>query len=262
LPAPRLQAYVSHYWLSRGNTAPLCPVLPDGAVDLVFTAGVRDPQAAVYGTATRRTDIALEAGAHYLGVSFRPGQSRHFLDTPARALTDGAAPADDVLRFDPAMMAAGFAGGRREVFALLDAMLERHLSHCPPARLPVDGVIDAIVAARGLLALPDAWAGGFRSPRQLERSFLDNVGVPAKFFAQVVRFRHAAVLVARSALPLAAVAAASGFADQSHMTNAFRRFAGLPPSAWARTNVVFLQDPRQPGAENLLRDQPLAGEEE
>jgi AraC-like DNA-binding protein len=37
-----------------------------------------------------------------------------------------------------------------------------------------------------------------------------------------------------SGASVAAAAAVSGFADQSHLTRAFRRFMGVPPERWRR----------------------------
>lgn len=254
LPAPRLQPYVSHYWLSRHNRDPVCPLLPDGAVDLVFTVDRSGTAATVHGTATARSDTPLQPGAHYLGISFRPGRSRHFLNASARALTDLAVPASGLLRFSYWGIGERLAGG--DVFGQLDRLLEACLAAHPPQGSDIDRVVDAILAARGRLALSQAWSAG-TSSRQLERRFLDQVGVPAKLFAQVVRFRHAAHLAAHSAMPLAEIAAETGYADQSHMTHAFRRFSGITPGAWPRKDVVFLQDRERGGADNGRPDQPL-----
>jgi AraC-like DNA-binding protein len=48
-----------------------------------------------------------------------------------------------------------------------------------------------------------------------------------------VRVERAKTLL-RSALPLAVVAQRTGFADQSHLTRAFRRLVGVTPGVFAR----------------------------
>ncbi|HSE48848.1 MAG TPA: helix-turn-helix domain-containing protein [Terriglobales bacterium] len=46
------------------------------------------------------------------------------------------------------------------------------------------------------------------------------------------RVARAAALLRETAAPLAEIALACGFADQSHFTNLFRRYQGLPPAAF------------------------------
>ena len=48
------------------------------------------------------------------------------------------------------------------------------------------------------------------------------------------RVEHAKRLLVTSALPLAEIAAACGFADQSHFTRAFSQLVGTGPGAWRR----------------------------
>lgn len=237
-PAPALRPYVSHYWLSRHNRDDRQTVLPDGAVDLVLVGDGASVQAGVYGTTTARQEVALASGAHYLGVRFHPGQSRHFLRAAAAELTDTHEPAQGLLAFDlqdlPEQLAAG------PVFALLDALLERHLQACPPSASPLD------LAIRGLArtGMPVAQAARVygKSLRQFERQFQLDVGVGPKLYARIARFQRAVQRLTDSTLTLAELAADLGYSDQSHMSHEFRRFAGLSPAAYARQPVDFLQD--------------------
>lgn len=98
-PSAPLRDFVSHYWLSFDNPDLTYPVLPDGAVDLVFQACGASAQSLIYGTTTTRTDISLARHSHYLGIRFRPGQSRHFMKAAAQELTDGCESAQGLLSF-------------------------------------------------------------------------------------------------------------------------------------------------------------------
>lgn len=238
LPAPALRPYVSHYWLSRHNREDRQAVLPDGAVDLVLVGAGASAQAWVYGTTTASQFVALEHGAHYLGVRFHPGQSRHFLRAAAAELTDTHEPAHGLLAFDlqdlPGQLVAG------PVFAGLDAVLERHLRACPPTASNLDAAIRSLAVTGTPVAQAARLYG--KSLRQFERQFQLDVGVGPKLYARIARFQRAARLLAGSPLTLAELAADLGYSDQSHMSHEFRRFAGLSPSAYARQPVDFLQD--------------------
>jgi AraC-like DNA-binding protein len=67
---------------------------------------------------------------------------------------------------------------------------------------------------------------------QFLRAFSCAFGLPPHAWAQQQRLARAEAWLARGA-PLAEAAAATGFADQSHMTRAFRRFRGYTPGRYA-----------------------------
>lgn len=66
------------------------------------------------------------------------------------------------------------------------------------------------------------------SERQLERRFLQRVGVTPKRFASLRRFERA-VALARTSSSLTAAALAAGYYDQSHFIREFRRLVGTSP---------------------------------
>ena len=67
---------------------------------------------------------------------------------------------------------------------------------------------------------------------QFLRAFATAYGLPPHAWAQQCRLARAQALI-RQGEPLACAALAAGFADQSHMTRAFRRFRGYTPGAYA-----------------------------
>lgn len=73
---------------------------------------------------------------------------------------------------------------------------------------------------------------------QVIRAFTAATGLPPHAYLVQRRIHLARRLIA-TGLSLAQTAAAAGFADQSHMTRAFRSCHGLTPGAWARN---FVQD--------------------
>lgn len=239
LPAPPLRAHVSHYWLSLDNRDNTHAIAPDGSVDVVLVVGASTCRVDVFGTTTRRKEMPLEPGCHYLGIRFRPGQSRHFLDVSARELTDAVHPAESVLIPSVRALAESMAGDAW--FARLDTMLLAHLRRRPALHSRIDDAIRHIEQSAGSVRIAELAELCCKSPRQFERNFLEVAGLPPKLFSEIVRFRRACALLACSNLTLAHIAADLGYADQSHFSHAFSRFQGAPPSR-ARANVVFLQD--------------------
>ena len=71
-------------------------------------------------------------------------------------------------------------------------------------------------------------------PAHLAREFRRVYRQSPATYLRKLRLEWAAALLARGERSLADVAAASGFADQSHFTRAFRRHTGLTPAAFRR----------------------------
>lgn len=82
------------------------------------------------------------------------------------------------------------------------------------------------------------------SPFHLLRMFRDAVGLPPHIYLTNVRVRRARCLLARG-VPIATVAAQTGFVDQSHLTRHFKRIVGVTPGQYQqmRKNI---QDVPQP----------------
>ncbi|MDO4794560.1 MAG: helix-turn-helix transcriptional regulator [Brachymonas sp.] len=302
LPAEPLRACISHYWLCLYNGDAHCAIVPDGAVDIVWPLGATDdaladgagqhigrntshpnkqahvpPQALVFGASRTRTLWPLLRGCHYLGIRFRPGQARHFLDVPASELTDAVHAADaallpslrglcqaggDFVSSIAATVASAIATGDASggigraaiapLWAQLDALLLAHVRRCPLRPTRMDELIRHMQATPTaehswrVAPLVDVYG---KSRRQFERHFLDAVGLSPKRFADVLRFQRALALLAQAHWPLAQIAAELGYADQSHFSRAFARFYGAPP-ARARQDAAFVQDVQHFTAQN------------
>lgn len=238
-PAVPLRRYISHYWLSPANNDTSYSIVPDGSVDVVLVIRASSCQIAVFGTTTKKTDVMLEIGSHYLGIRFRPGQSRHFMQVNTAELTDAIHTADDVLLPDLSQVTQ--VSSMDLWFALLDAILMQHLRQTPPCHARIDEVIRYIEASNHPLQVAELADLYCRSRRQFERTFLTTAGLPAKQFLQISRFRRAYWLLAHSAWSLSQIATMIGYSDQSHFTHEFSRFFGVPPSK-ARADVAFVQD--------------------
>lgn len=229
-PAPALRPFISHYWLSRDNRASEYAILPDAAVDLVLLGSSRE--ARLFGSVSRYCELPLAFGEHYLGVRFRPGQSRHFIRPAAGELTDREVPAEGLLRFD--LQPLQHSRSLEKPFALLDQLLLAHLARQPAERTRIDALITWLAAHPGEAGLDEAAKLFARSRRQLERMLADTLGLSASRYAAVLRLQHASALLRESPLPLIEVALAAGYCDQSHMSHDFRRLAGTTPGALRR----------------------------
>lgn len=73
------------------------------------------------------------------------------------------------------------------------------------------------------------------SHRYVSARFREQIGLTPKAAARVIRFEYAARAVRAAEAPLAQVAVAGGYADQSHFTREFLRLAGCTPRSYQLT---------------------------
>jgi len=94
--------------------------------------------------------------------------------------------------------------------------------------------------ARDLLDDPDIrladWAGRHDlAAETVSRGFSKVFGLTPAAFRTESRAHRAFVLIAGTSIPLAWVAAETGFSDQAHMSRAVAGLTGAPPSHWRRS---------------------------
>jgi transcriptional regulator GlxA family with amidase domain len=72
------------------------------------------------------------------------------------------------------------------------------------------------------------------SQSHFSRAFKESTGVPPYRWHLNARIKRAQELLLAGRLPIAQVAAATGFADQAHFTRVFVKVTGATPAAWQR----------------------------
>ncbi|MEU0095764.1 helix-turn-helix transcriptional regulator [Kribbella sp. NPDC006257] len=194
-------------------------ILPDGCMDLLWIEG----ELVVAGPDTRAYVSSSEAGVRFAAIRFAPGTAAGFLGVPAQELLDQQVPLADLWSVgrsrrlaDQVGKAAHPAPGLEEAaVALFDE---------PPDRL-IGQVVRGI--RRGV-AIPALANSVGLSERQLHRRSLQAFGYGPKMLDRVLRMNRA-LTNARTGLPLASVAAHTGYADQAHLTREVKALTGLPP---------------------------------
>jgi AraC-like DNA-binding protein len=191
-----------------------------------FAAGLHDRQ------------VTTEHGGRSFGihVDLSPTAAYMLFGLPMHSLAQRVVSLEDVLD-EPSLAdrlhdADGWAGR----FRLLDAIIAKRLAE---ARPPSAGVVwawqrlletDGSVAI-GTLAEQLGW-----SRKRIVARFREEVGLPPKTVARLLRFDRARTLAERRESPdWGRIAVECGYYDQSHLINAFRAVTG-------RTPGTFFQD--------------------
>lgn len=76
------------------------------------------------------------------------------------------------------------------------------------------------------------------TPSHLVRAFRRHQGISLSSYARRLRLEWAAEQLASTDEPVAEIALAAGFADQSHFTRVFRRQLGTPPASFRRSTKL------------------------
>ena len=232
LPRRQLRSSVECIWRTEPITDTRFDIIPDGSVDACFVLSEQKPRILLFGTTTKTSSYELEAGAVYFGVRFRPGKAGPFVREKACDLTDMQIEAPTFLGLTAEEMLEFKSHVDRR--ARLESALTRALSGCQEPSLGVfDHALSQIESRCGDIRVRDAAAACNLSERQLERLFMERIGVSPKLYMRILRFR--AVLNCLEDPPterpprLAEVAVSYGYVDQSHLMRDLQSFSHRLP---------------------------------
>ncbi|CAH0298979.1 hypothetical protein SRABI118_04329 [Massilia sp. Bi118] len=242
-PHPALAGHVACLWTSHAvpSGAPVRHrVLPDNCIDILWQD--RAPLGLVAGMMSRPHRVEVAAPVLTVAVRFLPGAARAFFDVPLDVLQDGHPGLSELWPRDEAEALAAALWERslsleQRLAVIEDALLRRlRFDDAERAGRLVRTAVGLIERAGGVLKV-EALASTLGVSRQhLALHFRERVGLNAKTFAMVCRFRRAsaALRVASGAIDWAGLAGECGYYDQSHLIHEFQQFAGETPEAFAR----------------------------
>ena len=234
-PHPALRAVVRTYWTLEGVAMPDQEerILPDGHGEIVIHLGdpfwhsnCPQPGSLWIGQMRTSTDLSPRGRVSAFGVSFTPHGAAAFTRFPQHETVDRIVPLEDVFPRDAWRERLGNEPSLAERVAAADEILLRRFQRPPDRRFTralaylgqTRASIDSLATQCGV------------SRRQLERQFRSTTGLSPKTMHRIFRFQR--TLGLRAAKPeesWAAIAAESGYYDQSHLIADFRQFSGGTP---------------------------------
>jgi AraC-like DNA-binding protein len=248
-PDPRLRGYVGDYqgYVEIGSPAPVRREVPIPLIPLIVNFGSPWKVAASpTGTYVAHDSFVagLSVGPAYVGaagpatciqVNLTPLGAHMFFGLSMHELANDVVPLESALPRAVGRLAEVLEDqdGWSERFALLDTIL---LARLAEARAPSPDVAWAwsiLERTHGRTPVGLLCDRLGRSRRHLAAQFREQVGLPPKTVARVMRFGHAISLLGGDAR-LTDVAFECGYYDQAHLNRDFREFAGTSPAAFAR----------------------------
>jgi len=243
-PPPALADYVECFWTSSGMKltadARKHRVLPDGCVDILFTAELHprgglssNCALSLVGTMTRYRDFILPANPFYVGIRFKPAAVTSMLSFPVYEITDETIPLAEVWGSEGERLLEKLyrAGSAMDCAQILRGVILRRL---PPRKSgeasAVSHAVEKIVTAGGNVAIDRLSASVNTSPRNLRRLVKAHAGIGPKRLCRVLRFRKLRRVLHDVVSPdWAALALECGYYDQAHLVNEFRELSGYTP---------------------------------
>jgi len=195
--------------------------LIDGDRHTSFVAGLHDRQ------------VTTEHPGRSLGmqINLEPLAARALVGAPLHELAGRVVPLDQVL--DGAVVERlADTGDWDSRFALLDATLAPRLADSRPSP-EVSWAWRRLRVTHGRVAIGELAAELGWSRKRIVARFRDEIGLPPKAVARLLRFEHARELA--GTMSWGELAFECGFSDQPHLIAEFRRITG-------RTPETFLQD--------------------
>ena len=247
-PDQRLRGYVGDYqgYVESGSPAPVRQEVPMPLVPLIVNFGSPWNVAAsatgphvsrdsfVAGLSVASAYVGAAGPARCMQVNLTPLGAHMFFGLPMHELANEVVPLEAALPrgVGPLAEALEDEDGWNERFALLDAIL---LARLAEARAPSPDVAWAwSILAKTHGTAPIGWICDRlgRSRRHLAARFREQVGLPPKTVARIMRFDRAVSLLGRRDARLTDIAFECGYFDQAHLSRDFREFAGVAPGAF------------------------------
>ncbi len=240
-PRPSLSGIVRCVWRYRSSVGEkrVEPIPPDGCPELIinlqspaFELGANgalhlQPAALFAGQLTKPLTLVVDGPVETIGVRFEPDGARDFFAAPMQRAADRRIPLTQIRTIDAAVLVRSLSAQDWErQSATAEDIIDVALA---PGREKDPLVADAI----SRLAENNPVAAGAVTLRQLQRRFVDRVGVSMREYRSIRRFRR--IFDEIDARPdWAQSALAAGYFDQAQMARDFRRYLGCTASQWAR----------------------------
>jgi AraC-like DNA-binding protein len=244
-PAPQLEGHVSSYYAFReAGPAPIRRREGPG-VDVVVVLAFEDgwtidddPHTSFVAGLYERQVLTENGGsADGMQINLAPLAAHRLFRVPMRTLAHRTVSLEEVLGSGADLLVERLAElDDAARFDLLDSFLSARLADAGPLDAGVAWAVGRLEATEGRIPVAALAEELGWSRRRLVARFQEQVGLPPKAVARLLRFEHARELGGRPDRPSwTDIAFECGYYDQSHLINEFRALTG-------RTPVTFFQD--------------------
>ena len=244
-PQPRLSRFIECFWTLQADTSPLPQterILPDGCVELIVNFGESflqheadresiQPQNFLVGQMTGPILISPTGVVDLIGIRFHPGGTVPFLQIPLHEITDQVVELSGLCpRLERKLWGASInLTTLEERVAAIEGVLISDVMKSKYESWALSLAAKQI-ECRGLISVDKLAQDAGVSARQLERRFLNEVGLGPKLLSRILRFQQVFRAVENCEVAWAPVAVECGYYDQAHLIRDFNQFAHQTPA--------------------------------
>ena len=252
-PSLPLSAFVDSIWYSERAALPHVRErsLPTGCADIVIPLrqdfivrfeSADEPQArhfvgaVVQGPHDRFSVRGMGGPSSVMGVHFKAGGSAAFFGGAFADLRNRTMLLEDIWGATAVELRQQLqeAKSAREKIRMLERHMLGRLGDVPARDSMVQFALDAFGARPSAASVAEVQLACGCTPAQFTRRFEAEVGLTPKRYARVLRFNALLPAIVRHGpRNWAALASASGYFDQAHLINEFKRISGVTPTAYA-----------------------------
>jgi AraC-like DNA-binding protein len=254
VPEPRLRGLVGDYqgYVESGAPKPvLRQQVPTPLIPVIVNFGARWEVADsasgpatrfdsfVAGLGERSSYVAAEGSASCVQVNLTPLGAHMFFGLAMHELANRVVSLEEVLPAGSDLLAERLEDARswEARFDLLDALFVVRMTEARAPSSDVAWAWSTLERSHGKASIGWICDRLGRSRRHLAAQFRDQIGLPPKSVARILRFNRAVSLLSQPEADLAGIAFECGYYDQAHLNRDFRSFAEKPPGAFARQIV-------------------------
>lgn len=247
-PCPELQAFVKLYWtlqVPHSNEHEKQLILPDGCLDMAFLLGddikryvsddefVIGPRQSIIGQITKQYYIQPVGCVDSFSVRFYPYGFCAFSSTPLHEFANTETPLDMVFGKAAANKLSERiieAKTTKERIEIIEEFLLSKLSEESAINSVVKSTVDSIINVNGSSSIKEIFEHIGSSRRQMERHFMQQIGISPKQLGKVVRLQSALKMILnQGSKSLTDIAYDSDYYDQNHFIRDFKSFTGVTP---------------------------------
>ena len=241
IPELVLKPLVECYWSVTGTNTEQQKIIPDGFPELIFHFG--DPYEIFdsSGRPTIQVNILISGQlskpillrptgrSDVLGIKFKPAGIWKLFGTNMAKIKDQVISVThmaDLGRFHSELQTLSPEERVRTAESFLKSKIKFVDSD------ETDSILSMIELQKGSVSVDELCKAHHLTPRTLQRIFQQRIGITAKQYARIIRFKTVYALLQKPSLTKADSVFLSGYFDQPHFNKEFREFTQENPEKW------------------------------
>lgn len=247
-PHADLASLVKCFWTLEapaGYSSERQRIVPDGCLEMIFILGdpikrytsendfIIQPKALVVGQLTEPFVIEPTGSVNCFGTRFYPYGFGNFVNTSIKNLANKETPISQLFGAETEKeleQKIGQASSSEARIAIVESFLLKKLHEQTTIDAIVRTTIDTLISTNGSSSISAILKEDLSKRRQLERNFINQIGISPKQLGKVIRLQTALkMMLNQKAGTLTEIAYESEYYDQAHFIKDFKEFTGTNP---------------------------------